>query len=361
MLRVSCVSSRLAKAFTDAGLEARCHVVGIEWLSVMMSCFVSAKTLFRLSSWLAHPLFNVRLVHSVRSGDIVWLYADGQLINSKFDAAFEQAVLNRGGVLVFHLPDAWPLANRMAQEGCDRRIPMAQLTAAVTPQLAQELRRKYPSSCVEVCEEAIDTDLVAPPRRTGEGLNQELPLLAINSLPHKLDEVGKLTPVLEHIYALRPFRLRIVSGDHRPNLPLSMPWEWSPYNQRNPTEGYHDVSAALVWYGDSPYDRCKGNYKVKTFMAMGIPVITNNAGYNQVLVDNQVDGFLVNGEDDWERTILRVLDTPASILQDVGAKARMKIVARYSYPATVKAYVKVLQKHFPAELEKCRISTEGIK
>lgn len=119
--------------------------------------------------------------------------------------------------------------------------------------------------------------------------------------------------------------------------------------------------AALVLYGDRPYDRCKGNYKVKTFMAMGIPVITNNAGYHQVLIDDSVDGFLANGEDEWEKTILRVLDTPLGLLQEMGSRARKKIVDRYSYHATVEAYVKVLQKHFPEELEKCRISTREVR
>lgn len=346
LLRVSCISNRFAEAFVSAGIDARCHTIGCEGLVALMHKVFSDKIVGRIESHLVTPRFNRRLLATIKKNDIVWIYTDASLINPKRDARLESEFKRRGARYIFHLPDAWPLSNRVVAEACARRMKIADLTVAVTPRLTRLITQRYPEAAVETGEEAIDTDLIAPPRNMPDGLSNARKIIAWNAPPRKLGELEKLVPILEAVYRRVPFDFRVITGEKIPKIAFSFPWEWLPYNKKDPSANFAGVDAAIAYYGSKPYYECKGNYKVKTFMSMGLPVVTSRIGYNKDLIQDGVNGILVSTNEEWVDALVWMLSNPDKA-RGMGLEARKSIVDRYSYSTIAKCYIEILSKHFP--------------
>lgn len=349
LLRVPVLSQALAQAFSISGYAARCCPIGSPRADGVIQAFFSHHNASAIRSRLVVPLFNRNLLATIKPGDIVWIYTDGVLINPWQDAAFETACKSKGARYVLHLPDAWHLANTCAATALERRIPQVDLIAAVTPSLATSLSQTFPNQPIAVAEEAVDFNLI-------RSLNQKTDLrqgmtIAINCRPDKWDETADLFPLLQQLSKQVRFRLRIVSGNRKPNINLPFPWEWKPYLAEDPAASFEGASFAIVYYPQTEYSACKGNYKVKTFMAMGLPVLTNDWGYNRQLIANGDDGFLATDDDSWKNAVMTLLSMHPSLLAEHGHRAREKMMARYCYETVAKAYIAELKVHFPKEME----------
>lgn len=349
LLRVPVLSPALAQALSISGYAARCCPIGSPRVDRVIQAFFSRHKAAAIRSRLVVPLFNRNLLATIKPGDIVWIYTDGVLINPWQDAAFETACKRNGARYVLHLPDAWHLANALVASGLKKRIPLVDLIAAVTPSLASSLSRTFPNQPIAVAEEAVDFNLI---RSLGSDTDfrQEM-TIAINCRPDKWDETAGLFPLLQQLSKQVRFRLRIVSGIRKPNIDLPFTWEWKPYLADDPAASFEGASFAIVCYPQTEYSACKGNYKVKTFMAMGLPVLTNDWGYNRQLIVHGDDGFLASDDDSWKTAITTLLSMSPSQLATYGRRARDKMMARYSYDAVAKTYIAELKSHFPKEME----------
>lgn len=353
LFSASCVSQKLAQEVERFGGKAFCRVVGSDRLSRLLRVAFPSTSNFKIESRLMIPFVCRNWIKTLSPADIVWIYTNGKMVNPISDACIEKAIKRKGARYIFHLPDAWPVLPSRLKDACDRRVRLADLTVAVTPQLTELLRNTYPGIRCETAEEAIDTDVIKP---VDEQNRSGKKVVLWSGPPGKRDLV-ELRNVLESVHQSVPFVLRVVSGSTRPDYNFSFPWEWIPFNQATQNNAFSGVDVAIAYYGESPYERCKGNFKVKKYMAAGIPVVTSDVGYNRVLIKSGENGILVeNKPNAWEVALLHVLQTPDMACR-LGKSARTSVVERYSYSAVAKSYLNILQKHFPEELEKCRIST----
>lgn len=349
-----CISEKIVREVNIRQIKAMRFTYGSDRISGFLARALSPRLTAKIEGRLMFPVFSGGWVREVRPGDLVWIYTNGKMVNPISDASFEKAIKRRRARYIFHLPDAWPVLPARLKDACDRRVRLSDLTVAVTPQLTELLRDTYPGICCETAEEAIDTDLIQPT----EGCNTGERKIVLWSGPPGKRDLLELQQVLESVYRRIPFVLRVVSGLTRPAYDFAFPWEWIPFNQTTQNNAFSGVDVAIAYYGESPYERCKGNFKVKKYMAAGIPVVTSDVGYNRVLIKSGENGILVeNKPNAWEVALLHVLQTP-DVACRLGKSARTSVVERYSYSEVAKSYVKILQKHFPKELENSRIPTE---
>jgi len=81
---------------------------------------------------------------------------------------------------------------------------------------------------------------------------------------------------------------------------------------------------------DDEWSRGKGGYKLLQYMAIGIPAIASPVGINSQLIGDDVNGFLVDNEDDWYKKFLILIDD-AEKRKMLGANARNIAVEKYSF------------------------------
>jgi glycosyltransferase involved in cell wall biosynthesis len=180
-------------------------------------------------------------------------------------------------------------------------------------------------------------------------LARKQPLIVWGGRPWALKTLLMLNGVLERVYRDVPFTLRIITGSKKPKIDLSIPWEWMAYDRQKEAEYAAGAVAGLAPLEDTNFNSCKGNYKVKTYMALGVPPLTSPVGYNNHLIKHGETGFLSNSEMEWELALRTVLDD-VSFAAKVGKAARAHIIGRYSYKALMPIWAKALQDAFPKKL-----------
>jgi glycosyltransferase involved in cell wall biosynthesis len=275
------------------------------------------------------------------SGDTIWI--DGASLPGDSRCEFEHALLRRGCRYVFNLLDDWFSVPELRAAALER-LRIAHLVIVPTDALKARVLDQASGRMVEVFEEPVDTERLYPSRTRPEG---NVVVWAGN--PHNFREIQELDDVLRDCHKEVPLLLRVVGGTRRPNLRLSVPWEYRPYSLERERAGFEGASAAIAPLRASAYATCKGAYKIKTYFAMGIPVLASDVGYQSVLVRHGETGFLANTNDDWRAGLLTLLANRERA-ERMGRAARDEAVARFSHSVVIPTWAAKLTHAFSGDV-----------
>lgn len=92
---------------------------------------------------------------------------------------------------------------------------------------------------------------------------------------------------------------------------------------------------------DDPYDCAKEGYKIKEYMAAGIPVVCSPVGHNRELVQDGINGYLVRSSQEWEDRLVVLVRDPE--LRARMGEAGRRLVRRFDVPAVAPAWLDLLQ------------------
>lgn len=92
---------------------------------------------------------------------------------------------------------------------------------------------------------------------------------------------------------------------------------------------------------DDEWTRGKGGYKLLQYLAMGIPAVSTPVGINNEIIQDGVNGFLVNSEKEWIEK-LSVLIENDDIRERFGSSGRRLVEERYSVKASAPRLLEVL-------------------
>jgi glycosyltransferase involved in cell wall biosynthesis len=281
------------------------------------------------------------LLSCVAPGDVVWV--NGNLeASAKSPCHVEKALVQLGARYLYHLEDNW-LDVPFLRQGCVERIRMAAAVGVVTPMLRERVLREFPEKRVLLLEEAIDTDRF---ETIQTGTSTDLPVVVWTGRPGNLRHLTQAADVLATVYRQQQFCLRVLTGTRKPGLLLPVPWEWRAYSCTNEAANVRGAVAGLAWFEDTPYNACKGNYKIKTYLAAGIPPITTATGYNNVLVQPGKTGFLVDSAGQFGAAILELLQKP-ELASTMGRQAHADMITRFSPGNLVPKWMETLHSCFP--------------
>jgi hypothetical protein len=136
---------------------------------------------------------------------------------------------------------------------------------------------------------------------------------------------------LERLASSRRFHLRIVSGQRFSFSSAAILDEWIPYSVSAEVEELRRADIALMPLSDGPYERAKENYKVKIYLACGLPVICSPVGANTELVEHRVRGLWASDESEWLRA-LNLLAGDAQMRESLGRAGRQYIERNFDIP-----------------------------
>ncbi|MBC8145264.1 MAG: glycosyltransferase family 4 protein [bacterium] len=122
-------------------------------------------------------------------------------------------------------------------------------------------------------------------------------------------------------------RLVIVSNVGLDDLPIDTEFvQWSLETESDVTASF-DIG--IMPLQDDFFSRGKCSFKAIYCMGHGVPVVISPVGMNTELVENGVNGFLADGDDEWVDALARLIDD-SGLRATMGAAARATIEERYS-------------------------------
>jgi glycosyltransferase involved in cell wall biosynthesis len=316
--------------FSDAGLEA---IAGDLWPDPLTQLFHRGTIPFgrRLFAKYLAPIFAANALSSLSRGDIAWIL--GAAVPRRPFPREETQLKNRGVHYVFHIMDDW-FSTPFLREATLERGQLADLIVVPTPDLLNKVSSELPGIRVTCLEEPVDTDRVQPVRSASL---DSAPTIVWTGNAANTRFLGVVAPVLGELYKKHAFKLRIISG-RKPECHFGCPSEWLPYNYANESRLLEGALIGLSPLEDTTYNRSKGIFKVKTYMAAGIAVVGSDMGYQKRLVTQGSTGFLCRTQDDWLKYLTALLEEP-ELARTMGHRAREEALLRFSHHAVADQWV----------------------
>jgi glycosyltransferase involved in cell wall biosynthesis len=256
--------------------------------------------------------------------------------------ALELKIQKNGAKYLFFIQDDW-LDIEDRRKATLKCISLSDATVVPTYALRERFLRDAPTANIVVLEEPIDVMRVRPSKAVEKSGNADLkPVILWTGNPANIRELPGAFGLLKEIADQLPFTLRVVSGQRKPSLDLPFHWDWRPYSERAESENLAGATLGLAPLKDTPYNRCKDMYKIKTYFAAGIPVVASPVGHNCDMVVNGVTGFLATTHQEWTESILRLLRDPV-LSKAMGRNARQDCIRRFSHKAVAASWVSALK------------------
>ncbi len=98
---------------------------------------------------------------------------------------------------------------------------------------------------------------------------------------------------------------------------------------------------------DDQWTRGKCTYKALLFMSLGIPVVASPIGMNKEVIQDGVNGFLANSDNEWFEKLSRLIDDK-KLRYSIGMEGRKTVEERYSYKAVLSKLIEVFDKTLKA-------------
>ncbi len=143
--------------------------------------------------------------------------------------------------------------------------------------------------------------------------------------------IDDLVENLNNVYDKYPFELLVVADKPYENQQLKVPVRFKKWNLNSEQEDIQsfDIGIAPI---DSNIEvkKRKGTFKLVQYMALGVVSLTTFMPYSEKLIDEGVNGFLINEEPDWEVKLLRILNFDSEKMSEIGLLAYETYSTRHS-------------------------------
>ena len=113
------------------------------------------------------------------------------------------------------------------------------------------------------------------------------------------------------------------------------------WNLKNEIEDLQTFDIGLYPLSPDKWVDGKSGLKAIQYMAMGIPCVASNAGNTSMLINDRVNGFLVNTDEQWVDVLEELVLNP-KLRQIIGKQARFDAEVKYSLSTIGDNYDKIL-------------------
>lgn len=144
---------------------------------------------------------------------------------------------------------------------------------------------------------------------------------------------------LKELNSIRDFKLRIISNCNFEIDDLDIELiEWSKEKEVEDLQG---IDIGLYPLENSKWVLGKSGLKALQYMSFGIPTVATSVGTSKNIINNNINGFLVNSRDEWINTLKKLIDDNA-LRKRIGLEARETIINNYSNIVIKHQYLKIL-------------------
>lgn len=107
-------------------------------------------------------------------------------------------------------------------------------------------------------------------------------------------------------------------------------------------EDYKSLDIGVYPLLDDEWAKGKAGFKAICYMAAGVPCVASPVGVNKEIIEDGVNGFLANTEEEWIEKLSFLIENPV-LCEKVGLAGRKTVEERYSVKVNAPRYLEVLQ------------------
>ena len=136
-----------------------------------------------------------------------------------------------------------------------------------------------------------------------------------------------LIPIIKKLQTEIDFTFLVIA-DKKPDLDLQN-WKFCPWDEATEIEDLLKIDIGVMPLKNDAWSEGKCGFKLIQYLSLGIPAIANSVGVNKNIVENSINGFLADDEQQWE-TALKTLLGDEEMRKRMGGKGREKMINEYS-------------------------------
>jgi len=149
-----------------------------------------------------------------------------------------------------------------------------------------------------------------------------------------------LKDVFKELSQKKEFLLKII-GNFNYNLE-GVDLEVIQWNKKTEINDLHSFDIGIYPLIEDQWALGKGALKAMQYMAIGIPTVATNYGTNPQVIDQEINGFLVNSKEEWVDKLDYLISNPEERIR-LGVNARKKIEDNYSVESLKGVYLDVFK------------------
>ncbi len=162
---------------------------------------------------------------------------------------------------------------------------------------------------------------------------------------------GSLTTIRHFEYALPALRrirekygekvsFKVIGDPEYENEELGI--KGIPWCSQTEVEDLSDIDIGIMPLPDTEWARGKCGLKGLQYMALEIPAVMSPVGVNTEIIEDEVNGYLADGEEDWVEKLSALIEDEA-LRKRLGKAARQTVVDHYSVEANKEKYLACLK------------------
>lgn len=272
---------------------------------------------------------RVRLVKSLEKFDIVYVFREAALFGP---AVFERAIKHSRLPFIFDFDDAIFENYKSPSNGYLSYLKFAAKTKKIcrmashvmvgNPYLASYARQF--NERVTIVPSTIDTEEYSFIEKTSK---PEIPVIGWTGSFSTVQHLDTLRNALQRLARQARFRLRVI-GPARFDLD-DVDVEVIPWKAETEVEDLRPIDVGIMPLPDDEWTRGKCGMKALQLMALGTPAVCSPVGVNTEIIEDGVNGFLANSEDEYVDKLNRLLIS-ADLRRQLGRAARQTVEMSYS-------------------------------
>lgn len=158
--------------------------------------------------------------------------------------------------------------------------------------------------------------------------------------PSTFKYVKKLNAVFKALMEEISFEIHIVGANEV--LDFQGPIKYLKWSESTEVTRIANMDIGIMPLENTPWELGKCAYKLIQYMGCGLPVVASSIGMNIEVVDDGVNGFLVESDPKWIEK-LRILLKDADLRKQFGAHGREKVEQVYSLQNNIQKLIPLLR------------------
>ena len=150
-----------------------------------------------------------------------------------------------------------------------------------------------------------------------------------------------LYPVFSKLAKKYSYRLKVVGVGTEIDIP-GVDVENKEWRLESEYEDYRSLDIGVYPLPDDEWAKGKAGFKAIYYMAAGIPCVASPVGMNKEIIEDGVNGFLANSEEEWIEKLSLLIENP-ELRERIGLAGRKTVEERYSVEVNAPKYLEVLR------------------